>query len=398
MTIPDSFTARPAATITFTFIDGGSARATLSLNITSDTPIAEAHAAAQAAAAQLAVLIEGYSISYSAVQVAPSAPATTEGNARGAHKGVLAFRTASAKPTSVQIPAILPHVVRSDHNLDAAQLQPLVALLTAAPFCISNGARLTSLASATEEFRRWSVHNERQRAVGLVQEAEIALELIETGLAILQRSKQYHTRHFSFLLLLSSGLERLMKVMLILRAEATDQPYLSQDDLKSLGHDLKKLRTHVSEKCFTSEYLQQPHAQRDQDFLTGDETLDKMFTVLSDFARQERYAYLNVIVEPKPWEEGPPDVRWGHLEFAQTELDEFWTLFQSNDEALAKQQNVHQLVITMEQCIRAFARLFPRNVLGTRGKSIGTARALLNFARLEDAQLGTRQYTIEHHA
>ena len=154
------FTTRPAATITFTFLAAGSGRATLSLNIASDTSIAEAHAAAQAAAAQLAALsgarIDGYSISYSAVQVAPSAPAATEDNARGAHKGVLAFRTASAKPTSVQIPAILPRVVGSDRNLDVAQLQPLVALLTAAPFCDSNGARLTSLASATEEFRRWS--------------------------------------------------------------------------------------------------------------------------------------------------------------------------------------------------------------------------------------------------
>ena len=148
-----TFTPRATATITFTF-----RATTLSLNIAGDTPIAEAHAAAQAAATQLAVLsgarIDGYRMTSSAVQVVPSPlPQTTD---RGAHNGVLSFRTTSAKPTSVQIPAILPRVVGSDRNLDVAQLQPLVALLTAAPFCDFNGARLTSLASATEEFRRWS--------------------------------------------------------------------------------------------------------------------------------------------------------------------------------------------------------------------------------------------------
>jgi len=55
---------------------------------------------------------------------------------------------------------------------------------------------------------------------------------------------------------------------------------------------------------------------------------------------------------------------------------------------------VQQLVILLERCIRAFARLFLWGVLGERGRGIGTTPALWDFGMLADEKLGTRIYGI----
>jgi hypothetical protein len=237
--------------------------------------------------------------------------------------------------------------------------------------------------------------NERLRVSNLIQELDVAMQLIETGLAILQRSRLYRAKYFAFLLLLTSGLERLMKIILILRVLHTEKRYLTKNELRVLGHDLLNLRQQVLDSCFTSDYCRRQLAQQDRTFIERDSTLAQLFDVLSDFARKDRYAYMDGVAEPIIWEEGPPDQRWEHLEFSQISLAEVTALFKANQDDVAKQRSVQQLIISLERGIRALARLFLWDALGDRGKSIGTAPGVWSFAMLNDADLGTRVYSFD---
>ncbi len=76
------------------------------------------------------------------------------------------------------------------------------------------------------------------RRLYLMEELDVSVATIETGLAELQRSRPYRTRHFVFLLLLATGVERLMKIVLHLRTLETTGAFLSRDAMiKRYGHD-----------------------------------------------------------------------------------------------------------------------------------------------------------------
>ena len=89
----------------------------------------------------------------------------------------------------------------------------------------------------------------------LGQELELSISLIETGLALLQRSRSNNTAPFVFLILLSIGIERLMKIILHLHALKTTGSPLPERDLRDFGHAIIRLRQRVVDQCFTLEYL-----------------------------------------------------------------------------------------------------------------------------------------------
>ncbi len=79
----------------------------------------------------------------------------------------------------------------------------------------------------------------------LDQELEVAVNAIESGLAILQGGNIYRRNEFAFLLLLTTGLERVMKVILHLNSQHTPGTFLSGDEVRRLSHDLVALRDEV---------------------------------------------------------------------------------------------------------------------------------------------------------
>jgi len=90
-----------------------------------------------------------------------------------------------------------------------------------------------------------------QQKMALLQEAEIALYAIETGLGQLAKNRPYAPKPYYFgrFILLSTGFERLMKVIICLHEFETAGQFPTKKALKSIGHDLTTLCNGVVTRC-----------------------------------------------------------------------------------------------------------------------------------------------------
>lgn len=205
----------------------------------------------------------------------------------------------------------------------------------------------------------------------LLKEIDISISTIEAGLSILQKSQEVR-RYFAFLILLSTGLERLMKIVLSLRAYQVSGSFLSNSELKGFSHRLNDLRNEIINECFTPQYIKDPSAQEDLDFLKNDELLNEMLEILADFAQRDRYIYLDGIDEPKKVGQLPEN-RWDKLKA---------NISQSNE----------TLVACLERFVRALAKVL---VLTELEKDVHVYSPSLHiFLELSTNYLGQRNYEI----
>lgn len=238
--------------------------------------------------------------------------------------------------------------------------------------------------------------NRTLQRLNLIQELDLSVSIIESGLAALQASRPYKTRHFVFLMLLSSGVERLLKVILHLHAVHTTGQFLTTDERKRRDlrdawnrHDLVRLCAEAVAVCFTPEYLKRPVAVEDRDFIRQDATMTRMLELLADFARHDRYVFMDGIAEPGTTSEWP-DRRWGELESLTLPQGEYARLVLDHRHDLAKQHANRALVACLERFLRALARLFTLSELGSDGRMVSTAAS--RYWRLSDQDLGTTRY------
>lgn len=231
-------------------------------------------------------------------------------------------------------------------------------------------------------------NDEVTRGLSLIQELDVSVLTIEAGLAELQASVPGRPRHFVFLLLLATGIERLAKVVLHLRAMERDGKPLPPAVMrpgKGYGHDLVRLVDAVVDQCFTPEHLARPVAVQDRDFLRHDPLFRSMLSLLSDFATNSRYVYMDGISDPASRTE-PPARRWDELERSATAPEEHARLYATGDVAAAKRHATGVLAARIERFVRAVARLFVFGALGSLGRQVSTE--LAPYYRLDDDQLG----------
>jgi hypothetical protein len=116
--------------------------------------------------------------------------------------------------------------------------------------------------------------------LSLLQELEGSLLAIEAGLTELRESQPYHSRHFIFLILLSTGLERFMKVILHLHALETTGGFLTMKQVKCVyGHNVLSLCGAITTGCFTPIYVSRPIAAEDHVFIQNDPRLREVLTI-----------------------------------------------------------------------------------------------------------------------
>lgn len=228
----------------------------------------------------------------------------------------------------------------------------------------------------------------------LIQELDVSVLAVGAGLAELQGSRPYRPRHFVFLLLLSTGLERLMKIVLQLHALETTGVFLSRSKLQhEYGHNLIELRDHVVTNCFTADYLKRQVATDDLAFIQSDPILGGMLKLLSDFAKDDRYLYMNGISDPSdPKVTGEwPERRWDDLEGMTMASNERMKLYTTGKEDVAKRHANRALVACLERFVRALTRLFTLGPLGGQGRLVSSA--LSDYLFLHDEDLGRKEYS-----
>jgi hypothetical protein len=238
-----------------------------------------------------------------------------------------------------------------------------------------------------------NTHNLVQRKLSLLQEAEIALYTVEAGLANLDKNMPYAPKPYYFVwyLLLSTGFERLMKIVICMHEFETTGSFPTNRFLRvTMGHNLIALRDEVVKRCYTTDYLSNSFAQEDYNFVTDDNLLTYILKTLSDFAERDRYMFMDRISNPVSEREWPK-LRWEEIERIALSDSAYYRLLKDDYSELKKQANM----ITkahIERFTRAITRLFMFGGLGDLARS---QYALISkFMRLSDNDLGVNTYNL----
>jgi hypothetical protein len=224
-----------------------------------------------------------------------------------------------------------------------------------------------------------------KRRAALVFGLEEGLTMVEIGLAIYQGSGLANRNHIGFFTLISNGLERIMKIVLVLHAIETTNSTLTEKQLKKeLGHGINRLKEDIITKCFSPDYLKQGIAVADLSFLQNDTKLNAILDILDDFAVTHRYFYLNAVLEPEKFDLDMPKSKWWGLEGDL--LDTRWFDTTNAKRLELKQENIRDMIIPIEKFVRALTRLLAYGSVGSEGKAIAVFAN--RFSMLKDSELG----------
>lgn len=231
-----------------------------------------------------------------------------------------------------------------------------------------------------------------RQKVALIQELDIAIYAIEAGLAVLAKNRPYAPKphHFGWLLFLATGFERLMKIIICLDEFEKNGTFPAQTLLRNAGHNLVALRDDVVNRCFTPTYRARQFTQDDYDYITNDTVLQMLLILLDDFARRDRYLFMDEITDPSISREWPK-MRWEEIERSVITDVVYFQLLQDDFAELRRQANKH-LTAHIELFVRALTRLFIFGRLGELARTVSAA--VTEFTRLDDADLGRRVYDV----
>lgn len=235
------------------------------------------------------------------------------------------------------------------------------------------------------------------RGFFLGEEVLTSVRLIQKGLAEVQRIDGANDFYHPALLLLSSGLERLMKCILCLRSQAVGGDFPSAKQIKDYGHDLERLRDAVVAACFDDEYRgSRQAADIDAAFLESDLRLRALLTSLSRFARSARYYNLNMVGGDEP-DTDSPEQEWAGLEMeVVSERPELWKALEAPSgsgpifDAISR-----EFVGRIEVFVRALCRLFTLGPLGDNARAY--TGYLTPFLSLRNENLGRHDYRHGEH-
>ncbi len=232
------------------------------------------------------------------------------------------------------------------------------------------------------------------RRIALGEEVYVAVRLIKSGLAELQEIGGANDFRDPAFMLLSSGLERLMKCVLCFRQLEDVGSLSSLQEIKAYGHDLEKLLDAVVRSCFDEDYCRRPAASDDAAYLVSNEQLLQVLAALSRFAKSARYYNLDVVGGQDP-ETDSPHQEWDRLELSLLlDRPDLMKMVGSPDDFPAMDEEItRHFVIIFERLTRALTRLFTLGPLGDE------ARRYLGYVKLflflKDEDLGTRTYRQE---
>lgn len=243
--------------------------------------------------------------------------------------------------------------------------------------------------------RTRAVNDKTLQHVCLIEELIVAIGLLKGGLRELQHIDSANDFYHLPLLILASGFERLMKVIICFHIYETKGSYPSKlpwMEGKRHGHDLMWLLDYITKKCFSSSYLKRiPAAYQDITFLREDKHIRTVIKILSDFGDATRYYNLKVVSGNKP-DTGSPEQQWNKLETEIMRDSAEWAIELRRSSGLADTfgRINTEIVARLERFARALCRLFTIGALGA--KALQASSVVHEFLMIRDDMLGNTRY------
>ena len=227
--------------------------------------------------------------------------------------------------------------------------------------------------------------------ISIIQELELSIETIKSALAIIQKIEHQKTPSFLIFLLLSTGIERLFKLIIGMRLLSDESDFPTKMELKfDYGHDLRKLKRKLLSLCF-QDNLSVPIVIDDKDYLENDAVLNELLLHLSEFALCDRYVYMNKAANEESTGKWLSH-RWEEIESRIVPQADAIQMMLNNQETEYKDKISRQLVITIERLLGAVCRTITLGKMDADSNSAGTI--LYDFLFLKNSDLGHRKYEL----
>lgn len=225
----------------------------------------------------------------------------------------------------------------------------------------------------------------------LIQELKLAEDLIKTGFSFAQNHHEHDSQDFIYTLILSTGIERYLKFFFHLLEYDKAGKFIPKGELKHrFGHDLIKMKAEITERGFSQETLNaKPFLKTDQEFLETNELVDKTMYVLSEFALEERYTYMNGISNPNK-DFNYIEELWSPIIKKAVGKERYFNLLDKLETDIIMEEAISKIIAVLEKFLRAIARIALFSNSNPELRSLGSSK----FFYMTDNQIGTTNYDI----
>jgi len=224
----------------------------------------------------------------------------------------------------------------------------------------------------------------------LFDEIDTSIKLLKKGMGELQSIDGANDFYHVPILLLANGFERLLKCLLCL-AKMDQNGNFAQRPFNRL-HDLDYLLSELLAVCNEKNYSTKfPAAAVDIQFLSSNQRLREIISILSNFAQSGRYYNLDIVTTGTSSFDDPED-GWSKVELAIiNERPDLKQLMDSpTDSDLLFEEINREFIVYLERFARALSRLFTLADFGSQAKRF--SGLVTDFLCLPDSQLGRTRY------
>jgi hypothetical protein len=234
---------------------------------------------------------------------------------------------------------------------------------------------------------------EIEKIVAIGEEIEASYNFIIEGIRSLNNQKSAILSNHVVLQLLSSGFERLAKILLLLKEKHATGNYPTTERNTNYfskydnGHGINKMIDDLIAYAKTVELMREiPMVVDDIEYIQNDNKFRTFLNIISDFSKHQRYYYIDSIVKKERQK--------------SNSFSEFKALIYSYSNSINTSEINHEeeeriilnlMIITIEKGTRAISRFFTHG-LGDEGKR--HYGDFSKFILLRDDELGKLKYLI----
>jgi len=228
---------------------------------------------------------------------------------------------------------------------------------------------------------------EIEKVIAIGEELEASFNFIKGGIRYLNNQYSAVSNNHVPLQLLSSGFERLVKILLLLKEKHLIGEYPNTEGYKNYfgqfdnGHGFKKMVNKLISYSEDVELMRKtPMVIEDLYYLKNDARFKTFLEIVTDFSKFQRYYYIDTIVK-KERQENNSFEKFKLLIDSYSDNIDISKLAYDEEE----QSNLNYTIITIEKGVRAITRFFTHG-LGDEGrKHYGNFGS---FILLSDEDLG----------
>ena len=231
-----------------------------------------------------------------------------------------------------------------------------------------------------------------EKVASILEEVEASFKFITAGLLNLKEQKSPASNNHVTLQLLASGIERVLKILLLLKDKHLNGHFPEFQNAKDRfqifdsGHGILKMLDDLIEYSTNVELMNSnPMVVEDMEYLRNDQNFRTFLKILTDFSIKQRYYYIDtIILGNQNGSSNPFQAFKSFIDHNYAGVDESKMSYEQEDKLL-----IYNTIICIEKGVRAISRFFTHG-LGTLG--IQYYNDFASFILLSDEDLGTFKY------